>query len=54
MQIVLGLFFTDSRLPIALVPDDAKITNIDSDAGTYQYKVDFTINPRHELENNSF
>lgn len=48
------IVFTDDRKPIDLVPDDAKITNIDSEAETYQYTVAFTINPQHELENNSF
>ncbi len=46
--------FKDEKLPIALIPSDAKITNIDSAAKNYQYTVEFTINPRHELENNSF
>lgn len=48
------VIFTDNRSPIAMVPDDSKLTNIDSDAHTYQYTVDFTINPDHELENHSF
>ena len=48
------IVFNDSRPPIALVPEDAKLTNIDSAAQTYQYTIEFKINPQHELENNSF
>ena len=48
------IVFTEDREPIQLVPNDSKLTNVDSDAGTYQYDVAFTINPTHELENNTF
>ena len=48
------IIFNENRKAITLVPRTSKITNVESDRGEYEYNVEFTINPQHEFENNTF
>lgn len=48
------IIFKEDRAPISLVPRAKKMINSDSELGQYEYQIEFTINPTHELENNTF
>lgn len=44
----------DDKDPIALVPKEKKITNLDSDQELYSYAIQFKINAAHEFESITF
>lgn len=48
------LIYKEDKAPLSLVPRTSKIVNDDSEEQTIQYQVEFTLNPTHELENNTF